>query len=336
MSTLAYTKIVGVDIAAQSAVTVETADGKEFGKAFEVEQKQAGWQQLVRTLQQRGCVPGQTLVVMEATGTYWMQLAVFLHGAGYAVSVVNPADVKRFGQLRHQFAKTDALDARLLAAYGFTMQPEPWSPPPAIYEELVQRLNERDAVVHMLTQERNRLHALARRPAHVSDVQQRAQARLSMLQAQLDEIDRYLLRTLISDHAWAEAAKRLLTITGVGMVTAAWLLVGTLAFTACASPQQAAAYAGVVPVPRQSGTSLHAAPHIHPASHARLRTALYAASLSAVRFNPLLRPFYQRLRAAGKPVKVARIAVTRKLIHIAWAVVTHHTDFDPQRGSFPT
>ena len=336
MSTLAYTKVVGVDIAAQSAVVTETADGRQFGKAVEVEQTEAGWNQLMRTLQQRECKPGQTLVVMEATGTYWMQLAVFVHGAGYAVSVVNPADVKRFGQLRHQFAKTDALDARLLAAYGFTIQPEPWSPPPAIYEELVQRLNERDAVVHMLTQERNRFHALARRPAHVSDVQQRAQVRMTMLREQLHEIDQYLQRTLISNHAWAEAAKRLLTITGVGIVTAAWLLVGTLAFSACASPQQAAAYAGVVPMPRQSGSSLRAAPHIHPASHARLRTALFAASLSAARYNTLLRPFYQKLRAAGKPVKVARIAVARKLIHIAWAVVTKHTDFDPMRGVLPS
>lgn len=333
MTTSSYPSVVGIDIAAHSAAVADTSNGSAFGSVFEVEQKAAGWQQLVKTLQQRDHQPGSTLVVMEATGTYWMQLAAFLHGAGYAVSVVNPADVKRFGQMRHQYAKTDALDARLLAAYGYLIQPDCWAPPPAVYEELMQRLTEREAVVHMLTQARNRLHALARRPAQVSDVHQRAQARIAMLQAQLKEIDAYLRRTLISDHAWTEAAKRLLTITGVGIVTAAWLLVGTLAFTACASPQQAAAYAGVVPMPRQSGSSLHATAHIHPASHARLRTALFSASLSAVRFNPSLRPFYQKLRAAGKPVKVARIAVARKLIHIAWAVVTKHSDFDPHRGA---
>ncbi|MBX3081761.1 MAG: transposase [Anaerolineae bacterium] len=172
--------------------------------------------------------------------------------------------------MRHQFANTDALDARLLAAYGYLIQPDHWAPPPAVYEELMQRLTEREAVVHMLTQERNRLHALARRPAQVSDVHQRAQARIAMLQAQLKEIDAYLRRTLISDHVWTEAD---------------WLLVGILVFTACASPQQAAAYAGVVPLPRQSGSSLHATAHIHPARACYALCALVGSTSLTKRLN---------------------------------------------------
>ena len=131
------------------------------------------------------------------------------------------------------------------------------------------------------------------------------------------------------------SAALLLTIPGVGLLTTAWLLVATLNFTLCPTPEAAAAYAGLVPRPFQSGSSVYKRPTIGQTGHARLRRALYLAALSATRWNPLIRPFYQRLRAAGKPHKVACCAAARKLLHLAWAVVTKQQPFCAERATPP-
>ena len=103
-----------------------------------------------------------------------------------------------------------------------------------------------------------------------------------------------------------------------------------LNFTLCATPEQAAAYVGLVPVPRQSGTSVRGRPAIGCRGNGRLRTALYMATRSTAQRNPVIKPFYDRLRAAGKPMKVARCAAARKLLHLAWAVGTTQRPFDPR------
>ena len=119
------------------------------------------------------------------------------------------------------------------------------------------------------------------------------------------------------------------SITGIGLVTSAWLLVATLNFEACQSAESAAAYAGLIPLARESGTSVRHRARIGHAGHARLRTALYLATLSAAQHNPVIRAQDERLRAAGKPSKLARCASARKLLHLAYAVVTKRQAFDP-------
>ncbi len=116
---------------------------------------------------------------------------------------------------------------------------------------------------------------------------------------------------------------------GIGLITAAWLLVGTLNFTLCAGPTALTGYVGLAPMPRESGRSLRGRPRIGHDGNGRLRTALYMATLSAARYNPAIRAFYERLRAAGKPLKVARCAAARKLLHLAWALGTKQRRFDP-------
>jgi transposase len=154
---------------------------------------------------------------------------------------------------------------------------------------------------------------------------------ITELDTRLAELDSEIAAVL-KDGAWAESASLLRSISGIGMVTTAWLLVGTLNFEACASAGSAAAYAGLVPLARESGTSVRGRAQIGHGGHARLRTALYLATLNAARFNPLIKAHYQRLRAAGKPPKVARCAAARKLLHLAYAVVTKGQPFDPHYG----
>ena len=116
------------------------------------------------------------------------------------------------------------------------------------------------------------------------------------------------------------------------MLTAAWLLVLTLNFSACASAEAAVNYAGLAPLARESGTSVRGRTQLKQGGNVRLRTVLYLATLSAARHNVVIKGFYERLRAAGKPMKVARCAAARKLLHLAWAVVTKRQPFDAAYG----
>src|SRR5688572_2885570 len=248
---------------------------------------------------------------------------------GFRVSVINPAQAHHFAKALLKRAKTDAIDAQTLAQLAMVLQPEPWIPPPPIYYELQQRLAQRDDLLNLRQQVRNQLHALEQHPVVMTQVSTRMKDLLATLQSQIDEVEAEIAAALNQDSAWATAAERLQSIKGVGWVTAAWTLVTTLNFTTCDTVDSLTAYAGLAPMPRQSGSSIWHRPSIGHSGNGRLRTAFYMATLTAARFNPVIKRFYNRLREAGKPEKVARSAAARKLLHIAWAVVKKNQPFDP-------
>jgi len=328
-----YQLFVGIDIAAQTATAAWTRLDRQVSQVVTIAQSAEGYQELNTLLLATGTVACEILVVMEATGTYWMQLAWALHQQGFAVSVINPMQAHHFAAALLKRAKTDAIDAQTLAQLALLLQPSPWTAPPAVYEELYQRLTERDALMQMQRQERNRLHALHKRFVLIPSVQQRIQQHLDLLQRQITSIERELEHVFCQDAEWAAAAERLRSVPGLGAVTVGWLLVSTLNFSLGHTPDQLASFAGLAPHPQQSGTSLHTHGQVAQGGHARLRTALYMAALTAIRLNPVLAAFYRRLRERGKPAKVALCAVARKLLHLAWALVTKHQMFDPHHES---
>lgn len=328
-SSSTYDLFVGVDIAATTAAVAWQRFDAPLTHALTFTQTPVGCTALHKRLLATGVTPARTLVVMEATGSYWITLATTLHHAGYAVSVINPAQAHAFAKALLKRAKTDAIDAQTLTQLAALLQPAPWTPPPAVYHELQQRLAQRDALLDLRGQLRNQRHALLQHPIIVAAVWERMESLLATLTAQIAAVEAELLPALKQDAAWAAAAARLQTIKGVGLLTASWLLVTTLCFSTCPTPEAATAYAGLAPNERSSGTSVYHRPRIGHTGNARLRTALYMATLSAAARNPVIKPFYDRLRAAGKPMKVARCAAARKLLHIAWALVTKEQDFDP-------
>lgn len=330
-----YQYFVGIDVAATSLSVSERAAQPPAQPAYLLPQSERGYRQLLARLDQTGVARAAILVVLEATGSYWMNLANYLHQQGVAVSVINPKQAHHFAKALLKQAKTDALDACLLAELAACLQPAAWSPPPAVYQEVQQRLAQRDSLLNLRQQVRNQLHALTQQPVIIAAVEARMQQLIATFDAQIAAVEAELLPALAQDDAWAHAAARLRSISGIGLVTAAWLLTTTLAFTTCPTPEAATAYAGLAPRPRESGSRVRGRASIGHTGQARLRTALYLATLSAAQHNPLIRDFYQRLRAAGKPVKVARCAAARKLLHIAWAVVTKQEDFDPSYGRSP-
>jgi transposase len=323
-----YQLFVGVDIAAASFTVawIRSSSARERARTFA--QTPDGFAAFQAALTTSGVEPSKTLIVLEATGSYWITLAVTLHQAGYAVSVVNPAHAHAFARSLPRRAKTDVLDAQLLTQFAVERQPSRWTPPEQVYHELRQRLLVRDGLLSMRGQARNQHHALSQWPVHIAgalDALDRVIAELDMRIATLEDE----LATVLRDGAWAESADLLDSINGIGLVTTAWLLVATLNFTACHSAESAAAYAGLVPLARESGTSVRHRARIGHGGNARLRTALYMATLSAARCNPVIRAHYERLRAAGKPSKVARCAAARKLLQLAYAVVSKKQRFDP-------
>ena len=177
----------------------------------------------------------------------------------------------------------------------------------------------------------NQRHALLHWPVVVDSPRDHLTALIDDLDTRLVQLEAEI-RTVLTESAWAASATLLLTIPGIGWLTTAWLLVSTVNFTLCPTPEAAVSYAGLAPQPYASGTSVWRRPQIGHTGHARLRTALYLATLTAARFNSPIAAFYDRLCKAGKPKKVARCAAARKLLHQAWAVVSKQRPFDPNWG----
>ena len=323
-----YQLFVGVDIAAATFTAAWMLPDRPPAMPRTFDQTPAGFAAFQQQLQATGVAPAASLVVLEATSSYWVALAVTLHTAGYVVSVINPAQAHYYAKSQLRRAKTDALDAHGLTQFAAERQPPPWTPPPAVYHDLRQRLLLRDSLVDMRQQVRNQHHALLQWPVVVPEVRQHLEGLITDLTARIVALEAEIAHVLQAG-AWAPSATYLRSITGIGPLTAAWILVTTLNFTLCPSPAAATAYAGLAPQPHESGTSVKGRRQIGHAGNARLRTALYLATLSAAQHNPVIKAFYDRLRAAGKPMKVARCAAARKLLCIAWAVVIKEQMFDP-------
>jgi len=188
----------------------------------------------------------------------------------------------------------------------------------------------RDGLLAMRTQARNQRHALLQWPVVVAAVRQHLDELIADLDRRIAALEAESAAVRKAS-AWAEPLACLTSAPGIGLVTASWLLVSTLNFALCADPDALTAYAGLAPVPRESGRSVRGRARSGHDGNGRLRTALYMATLSAARFNPAIKAFYQRLRASGKPPKVARCAAARKLRHQAWALGSKRQRFDPDQ-----
>jgi transposase len=256
------------------------------------------------------------LVVLEATGGYEVAVTAALGTAGVPVAVVNPRQVREFARGIGQLAKTDALDAAVLARFAEVVHPTPRPLPEAQAQELSALLTRRRQLLAMLIAERQRLATalLAVRP-HIS-------RHIRFLEAELADLDRQLRDAVQASPLWREQEDLLRSTPGIGPTTALALLaevpeLGQL------TRKKIAALVGVAPFPCDSGKLRGR--RIIWGGRARVRTALYMATLVATRHNPLIRAFYQRLCAAGKPKKVALVACMRKLLTILNAMVRHHT-----------
>ncbi len=257
-----------------------------------------------------------TLIVLEATGGLERPLVRALVDATLPVVVVNPRHVRDFAKATGQLAKTDALDAQVLARFAQAVRPALRPVPDAPTQELAALIARRRQVVEMLTAERNRLGGAPKR------VQRRIQVHLNWLTAELARAGDDLDQAIRNSPIWREQEDLLQSVPGVGPVVTRTLLaelpeLGTL------NRKQIAALVGVAPLNRDSG--MLRGRRMVWGGRAQVRAVLYMGAIVAARFNPVLRAFYQRLRAAGKAKKVALTACMRKLLIILNAIMKHRT-----------
>ena len=325
----APTMMIGLDIAAATVVAVATPGQQAPTPAQSFANDALGWTALQAWVRAQDGQPATTRLVMEATGAYWQGLATALVAAGWTVSVAAPTSVHHYAQARLRRAKTDAVDAAVLAAYGWDLPPAPWTPAPADVQTLQLLIRQRDHLLAMQTETRNRQHALNQLPQVPAAVRAPLTALLAMLQEQIAGLNTAIRQQAERAATIAGAIIRLQTIPGVGLLTAAIVVVETRPLRQGATPAQVVAYAGLDPAPRESGTSVRGAGHISKTGNARRRQAVYMAALSAVRYNPVLKAYYARLVARGKHKKVALVAAARKLLVLMVTLLQHGQDFDP-------
>lgn len=259
-------------------------------------------------------------IVVEATGGLERALAAELLAARLPVAIVNPRQVRDFAKASGRLAKTDRLDAEVLAAFAAAIQPEIRPLPDAQAQAFAARLARRRQLVTALATEKTRLHQ-ATDPV----VTQSLRAHIRFLKAQLHDHEQGLRRAIEASPAWLAKCKRLTAVSGVGEQTA-FRLIASLPELGALDRKAIAALVGVAPFNRDSGT-LKGRRTVW-GGRAEVRKTLYMATLSATRHNPVIRAFYARLLAAGKAKKVALVACMRKLLTILNAMIRDGKDFD--------
>ena len=266
---------------------------------------------------------GPTLIVCEATGGYEAALVAALATVGLPVVIANPRQVRDFAKATGQLAKTDAIDAHVLALFAERVRPEPRPLPEEALLALEELLTRRRQLVEMLTAERNRL-LLARGPVR-RDLQQH----IRFLERRLREVDDDLHTAVKASPVWRVKDDLLQSVPGVGRVVSLTLL-AQLPELGRLSHKEIAALVGVAPLNRDSGT-LRGKRLVY-GGRAPVRAVLYMAALVASRRNPVIRAFYARLRSAGKPAKVALTACMRKLLTILNAMARDGRPWQPAQA----
>lgn len=261
------------------------------------------------------------MVVLEATGGYERAATAALLVAKIPVVVVNPRQVRDFARATGRLAKTDALDARLLARFGEVVRPEVREVPDEQTLELAALVARRRQLTEMIVAEENRLRLVPRK------LRRTIEKHVRFLRKELRELEDDLDDEIRKTPAWAERENLLKSVPGIGPVTARTMLV-RMPELGKLSRKKIAMLVGVAPINRDSGTFRGA--RTTWGGRADVRTTLYMAALVATRHNPTIRAFYQRLVQAGKPKKVALIACAHKLLLILNAVVRTGRHWQPQ------
>jgi len=301
---------VGIDVA-KDWLDVAQRPG---GEAWRVSSDEKGVAALVERL--KGVRP--TLVVLEATGGLQIPAVAALAAAGLRTVVVNPRQVRQFAGATGRLAKTDAIDAQVLAQFGEAVRPEVRPLPDAATQELSALVARRRQLIEMLTAEKNRLRLATKK------VRPNIEAHIRWLEGELLNLEGGLGDVIRSSPVWRERDNLLRSVPGVGPVLS-FVLLADLPELGKLSRKEVAALVGVAPLNRDSGLFRGRRQVWGGRSH--VRTALYMAALVATRYNPVIKSFYQRLLSGGKPKKVALTACMRKLLTILNAMTRAQTSW---------
>jgi transposase len=315
--------ILGIDIAKlKFNVCLINHSGKLKHRVFP--NTLTGFEQLLDWLSKQGIE--RVHACLEATGTYGEALSLFLHEAGHLVSVLNPAAIKAFAGSRLSRTKTDRVDAELMARFCQAQTPPAWTPLPAEVRELQALVRRLESLIEMRVMEENRLSS----GIAVEAVRDSVEELLNHLNTQIKRTEK-LIRDHLSNHPTLTRQSQLLdSIPGIAETTAALLLSEITDIKEYRSARQVAAYAGLVPRERQSGSSVRGRTRLSKIGNARLRRALYFPAITALRCSPFFQQWARGLQERGKSKMSVICAVMRKLIHLVYGVLKNGKPFDPE------
>ena len=260
---------------------------------------------------------------MESTGCYGDKLAKYLYDNNFMVSVVNPIRIKGFAQSKLCRVKTDKADCKLIAQFCQLMQPELWKPTAPHIQQLKELVNRLDILTSNKLQESNRIEASSSQ-AVITDIQ----SHIDFIEEHIKKVQKLILNHIQQHQDLKDKHKLLASIPGVGDKTISIILSSLGNIKEFDSAKQVAAFIGLNPKHRQSGSSLNMISKISKTGDAKLRKAFYMPALVCMRYNPIIHAFSQRLTKAGKPKMVIVIAAMRKLIHIIYGVLKNETLFN--------
>jgi len=305
---------IGIDV---SKTKLDVAV-RPSGERWSVSNEEKGVSQLCQRLQSLS----PQMVVLEATGGLELPVASALAVAKLPVAVVNPRQVRHFAKALNRLAKTDAIDADVIAQFAEAVKPELRPIADADMQRFSELLTRRRQLVEMLVSEKNRLAVATTKP-----VKQRISYHLHFLKEELKSLDQELEKEIRASPLWREKDDLLQSVPGVGPVVSR-VLIGELPELGSLTGKEIAALVGVAPFNHDSG-KLRGQRHIF-GGRAYVRTTLYMAAVCGTRWNPVLKRFYAKLLAAGKPAAVALTACIRKLLVILNAMVRDQRPWAPE------
>lgn len=322
MSEAAY--FVGIDVAKRKLDIALLYKGKVKSKV--VENSPAGYALLLQWLAQQGAKTDVSHVCMEATGPYSEAVALALSDAGWTISVVNPARIKGFAQGELARNKTDRADAALLARFCLAMRPSVWIPPSQEWRQLRAWVDRLQALKDMRQQEVNRIEA--NQAANQPEVVKAIQMHVDWLDAQIKQLESDIDDHINRHPQLKQDAQLLLSIPGIGATTVAKLLAYAGDIKRFTNAKALAAFIGVMPRHKLSGSSVKGRTMMSRTGHADLRKVLYMPGMVGLRHNLVIREFGQRLRAKGMAPKAVVGAAMRKLAHLIYGVISSGMPFD--------
>ena len=266
------------------------------------------------------------LFVMEATGSYHLRLATMLHEEGFKVSVINLLVIKRNCRMRMSRAKTDVVDARLIAEYGYEQKVSLFQPRSKERQKIIKLLRAIDDLIVTKASYWNRMEALVQDPFQVELLNKSFKQLIRNIERTIEKFETELLE--IVKHHYSDTYERLLSIKGVGSRTAVVIIGFFGKFEDFENSKQVASFIGVNPSPRESGSSVKGRGRISRQGNSYLRKQLFMTSLSAMQHNKTCKELYDRLVSKGKEHKVCRVAVINKLIKQIFAILKFNRIYD--------
>ena len=310
---------VGIDVSkVKFDVAILFPDNKIKNKKFD--NKHTGFNEMIEWLKKHKASDAH--ICMEATGIYGETLATYLFEADYKVSVVNPAQIKGFAQCELVRTKTDKIDSQLIARFCRAIQPSLWHPKPKHIQELQAWIRRLEALQDLYYQETNRLGTA---PAYTTSSIEEV---CEILAKKIDEVKKKIADLIEKDPELRNKQQLLETIPGIGKATIAQILAFMGNVEDFKNAKQLAAFVGLNPKHKQSGSSVQGRARLSKIGDARLRKVFYMPAVVAKHHNPIIQDFCRRLEVAGKPTMLIIGAIMRKLIHIIYGVLKSGKPFD--------